>query len=669
MLLNAGIIAFIVAAATRSVAAALAVPCLILVAVGITMAVIRHPEQRAVFMGDDDDAREYLNRVEPVIAEVAAGLHVALPTARIIDDEALNALSAGSDRDGAVAYTSGLLDAFAGSGDELLEAVTAHLVGRLACGDNGLTLFSFGVLAWVLETFDVMLRLVRVLRRMGNRCLGFAFGRDVGFRGDEASFYARLLLWVFAIALGLELLAAALALFVAGGALALVAVLTLKALAWQRIRFADAIAAEVAGSEAMHAVLSRLNEQPTELARGGVALQDLCFAGPRPQQGYVEYAPGIPLRLAWLRSRAGSKSTGLLAPVTSAVALTAVLGLLGLVTAKVPYGRPFGTPGGAVTVPVTAVAAAEGNADGSPTPQAQTAPSVQPGSGLATLGSAPASRGTSPGSGLSSSPSVTGTSGVTSQAPPAEVSSPDPGPSGNSASPDASPSPSPSVSPSPSPSPTSAGPPAAPSGVLATPNGQYAIAVTWVNNATNATGFRIDNGCPVGSCAPGATLATTTGLTTKTTFTVTPGSYQCFRVQAFNSSGSSGWSSYGCTQTQGFVVPGTQSWADTGVTVPAGITLKITASGTVSVTSTYSVGPAGTQSCIPTSAYPGIKPPFLAPSLPCWSLVARIGNGAPFEVGSSVTITTTAGRLYLSVNDNNFTDNSGSWTADIKEGG
>jgi hypothetical protein len=47
MLLNAGIIAFTVAATTRSVAAALAVPCVILVAVGVTMAVIRHPEQRA----------------------------------------------------------------------------------------------------------------------------------------------------------------------------------------------------------------------------------------------------------------------------------------------------------------------------------------------------------------------------------------------------------------------------------------------------------------------------------------------------------------------------------------------------------------------------------------------------------------------------------------------
>jgi len=204
---------------------------------------------------------------------------------------------------------------------------------------------------------------------------------------------------------------------------------------------------------------------------------------------------------------------------------------------------------------------------------------------------------------------------------------------------------------------------------VATPGGQYAITVTWVNNATDATGFRIDNGCPAGSCAPGATLATTTGQTTTTSFTVTPGSYQCFRVQAFNSDGSSAWSPYGCTQTPGFAVPATQAWADTGVTVQAGIRLKITATGTAHVTAANLETPAGTQPCIPTSAYPGISPPFIAPPLPCWSLVARIGNGAPVEIGSSATITTTAGRLYLSVNDNYFGDNTGSWTADIKEGG
>lgn len=183
------------------------------------------------------------------------------------------------------------------------------------------------------------------------------------------------------------------------------------------------------------------------------------------------------------------------------------------------------------------------------------------------------------------------------------------------------------------------------------------------------TGFNIDNGCPAGTCAPGATLAKTTGATTTTTFTVTPGSYQCFRVQALNGQGSSSWSTYGCTTTPGFDVPAAHAWVDTGVTLQAGIRLKLTATGTAHPSPAGHVSPAGVSSCVPASTYPGINPPFIAPALPCWSLVARIGDGAPFEVGSSVTITTTAGRLYLSLNDNTFTDNSGSFMAGIKEGG
>jgi Zn-dependent protease with chaperone function len=677
VLLNSGVIALIVAAATRSVAGALAVPCIVVVAVAITLTVVRHPEQRAGFI-DDDAARGYLDRVEPVVARVAAELHVAMPAARIIDDQALNAFSTGSDRDGIVAYTSGLLDELGGPADgRLLEAVTAHLVGRLACGDNGLVVFSFGLLAWILESFDVVMRVVRRLRKMGKGCVDFAFGRNTAFSGDEASFYARLLLFLFALALGIELLLAALALFVLAGLLALVAVATLKAHAWQRMRFADAVAAELSGSpDAMLAVLDRLGGQPTELARGGVLLQDLCFAGTRPLPGYVKYVPDLKLRMSWLAAGSASRRTGLLVPASSMVALAAVLGGLGLLTAKVPYGRPFGSPAGP-TVPLAAAAATGGaGADSSTGQQAQqVAPSAQPEVGATGAVGTPIPAA-APAPGQTSSP-ATSSPGNSSSPLSSGANSPTSGPPGTSVGVSSSGNPAtdgPPTSTSPTQStPTTSsaptGPPATPSGVVATPNGQYAITVTWANNATNATGFRVDNGCPAGSCSPGATLATTTGLTATTSFSVTPGSYQCFRVQAFNSVGSSGWSSYGCTQTPGFVVSATRAWADTGVTVQAGIRLKITATGTVNVTSANAETPAGTQSCIPASAYPGISPPFIAPTLPCWSLIARIGNGAPFEVGSSATITTTAGRLYLSVNDNNFSDNIGNWTADIKEGG
>jgi Zn-dependent protease with chaperone function len=425
MLLDTGIIALIVATVTRSAAGVLVVPCVIGVAVLVTVTVIRHPERRAGFLGHDA-AREYLNRVEPVVARVAAELHIAVPEVRIIDDQALNALSAGSDRDGMIAYTSGILDAI--DGDQPLATVTAHLAGRLACGDNGLVVFSYGVLAWILESFDVIvMRLVRWLRRIGKKCVDFAFGRDTGFHGDEASFYARLLLFVFALALGLELLVAALALFVVGGALALAAAVTVKTQAQQRMRFADAIAAELTGSETVHETLGRLSGQPTELTRGGVTLQDLCFAGPRPHKGYVQYTPDIQRRLAWLGSGAQSRSTGLAAPVASAVALIAALGALGLAAVNIPYGQPFSTTSRPAGVPL----AETGSSSSDP----------------ATTGTI----GTPSGAGSTSPPTVTGSPGLSS--------------------------PPPSVSPSPSQPLTSPKPKTGPPGPGSSPAARYAWAV------------------------------------------------------------------------------------------------------------------------------------------------------------------------------------------------
>jgi len=418
----------------------------------------------------------------------------------------------------------------------------------------------------------------------------------------------------------------------------------------------------VAGPATARAALSTLTELPTEISHGGVTLQDLCFAGPRPMPGYLPHTPDLKLRIAWLDSGAERGNSRLPVPLVLAVALVALLGGLALATAKVPFGMPFGHgggPGGLVPVAdASGAAPVQPQQSGSalvstvPTPTPDGTPSEV--SGATPTASSPA---TASLSGLALPPPVTGSSGLAGS------------PSGPADSPSPSPRASPPPSPTPGQNPSPPGPPTAPSGVTAIPNGQYSITVTWVSNASNATGFTVDNGCPPGSCQPGATLTQTTGETTTATFAVTPGSYQCFRVQAFNSAGSSAWSSFGCTQTPGFTLQGTQAWASTGVTVPSGIVLGIAASGTVYVTSSYSVGPAGTQSCIPSSNYPGENPPFLAASLPCWSLIGRIGNGPPFEIGTSTTITTGSGMLYLSVNDSYFADNSGSWLVDIKEGG
>ena len=215
--------------------------------------------------------------------------------------------------------------------------------------------------------------------------------------------------------------------------------------------------------------------------------------------------------------------------------------------------------------------------------------------------------------------------------------------------------------------PTSSSPPVVtvpgtPGGVAAAATGQYSIVVSWSDASAGITGFNIDNGCPVGSCDPGATLVQATGPVDSTTFNVTPGTYQCFRVQAVDSAGDSPWSGYGCTSTPGFSVPATTQWTNTGVTVPAGDELGITASGAVTVGG-GAYGPDGDAACTPKATFP------MGTDAPCYALIARIGNGAPFGVGTSVLITPGAGVLYLGINDDSFSGNAGSWTARIKLGG
>ena len=211
---------------------------------------------------------------------------------------------------------------------------------------------------------------------------------------------------------------------------------------------------------------------------------------------------------------------------------------------------------------------------------------------------------------------------------------------------------------------------AAPAAVAATALGQYQIRVSWSEASAGVAGFHINNGCSSTTCQPGAALVTTTGPVSTVTFTVTPGTYQCFRAQAFNHDGTSAWSGYGCTTTPSLTVPGTRKWTATSVHVGRGDVLGVTAGGLVNIDPAYPQGPAGNPSCTPAVNYAAASSTFPAPDLPCWSLVARIGNGPAFEIGTSALTTATAsGRLYLGVNDGDFSDNSGSWTVNIKIGG
>jgi WD40 repeat protein len=225
-----------------------------------------------------------------------------------------------------------------------------------------------------------------------------------------------------------------------------------------------------------------------------------------------------------------------------------------------------------------------------------------------------------------------------------------------------------------SPTASATGPvPDTPSSVRATATGQRTITVTWAESSSDVTGYNVDNGCPVspaGTCGGSDTsLARTTGRTTSAEFAVTPGAYDCFRVQAFNKSGASNWSGYGCAETPWLTVTGTREWTDTGVNLPPDARLYMKAIGLIYIDSATPESPEGNPACEPAITYPAVSPDFLAPTLPCWSLVARIGNGPPLEVGSSTLIITTPGRLYLGINDDSFTNNSGSWIVVMKIGG
>jgi hypothetical protein len=88
-----------------------------------------------------------------------------------------------------------------------------------------------------------------------------------------------------------------------------------------------------------------------------------------------------------------------------------------------------------------------------------------------------------------------------------------------------------------------------------------------------------------------------------------------------------------------------------------------------SSTARESRAPVTVGSRQPAADYAARSSRFPAPRLPCWSLIARFGNGAPFEVGNSIVVTAASGRLYLGVNTDSFSGNAGIWTVKIKIGG
>ena len=93
--------------------------------------------------------------------------------------------------------------------------------------------------------------------------------------------------------------------------------------------------------------------------------------------------------------------------------------------------------------------------------------------------------------------------------------------------------------------------------------------------------------------------------------------------------------------------------------------VSFNASGQIRVTTAG--GPEATASPDGSGSFQGARTRYPVPQMPVGGLIGRVGTGAAFPIGSnSQPITMPAdGRLYLGINDDEFGDNSGTFTVTI----
>jgi hypothetical protein len=116
----------------------------------------------------------------------------------------------------------------------------------------------------------------------------------------------------------------------------------------------------------------------------------------------------------------------------------------------------------------------------------------------------------------------------------------------------------------------------------------------------------------------------------------------------------------GTSGTDSIPVPGQQQWTATGITVRRGERLNINASGEVKI------GGAANMTASPSGAGE-TNQGNPVPNAPTGALIGRIGNGAPFVIGTQNTIVApAAGQLFLGVNDSYLGDNQGSFQVQVQ---
>jgi hypothetical protein len=108
-------------------------------------------------------------------------------------------------------------------------------------------------------------------------------------------------------------------------------------------------------------------------------------------------------------------------------------------------------------------------------------------------------------------------------------------------------------------------------------------------------------------------------------------------------------------------VAANQTWTNTGIPVLRGQRITFTARGNIMISRTVSSGPDGNPAVTSRNArYP-------LQGVPAGALIGRVGNSAPFAIGSNTQpiAMPTNGSLTLGINDDVLEDNSGSYSVNI----
>jgi hypothetical protein len=121
----------------------------------------------------------------------------------------------------------------------------------------------------------------------------------------------------------------------------------------------------------------------------------------------------------------------------------------------------------------------------------------------------------------------------------------------------------------------------------------------------------------------------------------------------------------GQTQPGAVQVNANQQWSDTGVDVEKGDRVAFRATGEINF------GPNQGQNAGPDGNGAVHNPNYPVAVMPAGGLIGKVGNSAPFPIGSNTQpITMPAdGRLMLGVNDNEIGDNTGAFSVVVTKSG